>query len=65
MRCVVDKMTSFDRVVAVLGIGPEQYKSSVRLKEWVRKNKDEKYVPSELLKHWGFVEDETTNPPAP
>ena len=59
----MDKMTSFDRVVTVLGLGPEQYKSSVRLKEWVRKNKDDKYVPPELLKHWGFIEDERINLP--
>lgn len=57
-------MTSFDHVVAVLGLGPEEYKSSVRLKEWVRKNKDDKYVPPELLKHWGFIDDETINSPA-
>jgi len=56
-------MASFDRVVTVLGLGPEQYKSSVRLKEWVRKNKDDKYVPPELLKHWGFIEDERISLP--
>jgi len=49
--------------LTVLGLGPEQYKSSVRLKEWVRKNKDDKYVPPELLKHWGFIEDERINLP--
>ena len=59
----MDKITSFDRVVAVLGLGPEQYKSSVLLKEWVQKNKDDKYVPPELLKHWRFIEDERINLP--
>jgi hypothetical protein len=32
--------------------------NSAALKEWARANKDEKYVPSELLKAWGFDEDE-------
>lgn len=54
----MNRATSFDRFVAVLGIGPDQYKDSLALKEWVRRNKDEKYVPPELLKHWGFSEDE-------
>ena len=50
--------TSFDHIVAVLGIAPHQYKDSLPLKEWVRQNKDEKYVPTDLLKHWGFLDDE-------
>jgi len=54
----VDKATSFDRVVAILGIDPDQYKNSLPLKEWVRRNKDEKYVPTDLLKHWGFTDDD-------
>jgi hypothetical protein len=54
----MNSATSFDRVVATLGIDPERYKDSLPLKEWVRRNKDEKYVPTELLKHWGSVEDE-------
>ena len=37
---------------------PEQYRSSARLKDWVRRNMDEKYVPSDLLKAWGFETDE-------
>jgi len=54
----MDQPTSFDHVVAVLGIRPEEYKDSAALKEWVRQNRHEKYVPSELLKYWGFSEDE-------
>jgi len=54
----MDQVTSFDHIVAILGISPDQYKDSLPLKEWVRKNKDEKYVPSDLLKHWGFQDDE-------
>jgi len=54
----MSEATSFDHVVAILGIGPDQYKDSLPLKEWVRQNKDEKYVPPELLKHWGFIVEE-------
>jgi hypothetical protein len=54
----MNEATSFDHVVAILGIGPEQYKDSAALKEWVRQNKDEKYVPPDLLKHWGFTVEE-------
>jgi len=50
--------TSFDQIVANLGLGPDQYKNSAALKEWVRQNKDEKYVPTDLLKDWGFQDDE-------
>ncbi len=55
---IMDAPTSFDHIVAILGISPSQYKDSLPLKEWVRQNKDEKYVPPDLLKQWGFCEDE-------
>jgi hypothetical protein len=58
VESTMSEATSFDHIVAILGIGPEQYKDSPALKEWVRRNKDEKYVPTELLKHWGFWEEE-------
>ncbi len=57
-EAAVQSLTSFDHVVAALGITPDQYKDSEQLKDWVRRNKDEKYVPTDLLKHWGFGEDE-------
>lgn len=50
--------SSFEKVVQALGLTPEQYISSLALKEWVRSNKDEKYVPPDLLKAWGFTVDE-------
>jgi hypothetical protein len=50
--------TSFEQVVKKLGLSPEQYKDSARLKEWVRRNMDEKYVPPDLLKAWGFDNEE-------
>jgi hypothetical protein len=51
--------SSFERAVKHLKLRPEDYATSSRLKEWVRENKNHKYVPSELLAVWGFkVESE-------
>lgn len=49
--------TSFESVVQALGLAPEDFLDSVRLKEWVRQNKDHKYVPPDLLKAWGLIPD--------
>jgi hypothetical protein len=49
--------SSFDHVVKNLGLTPSQYVHSAELKEWVRRNKDQKYLPSQLLDAWGFVVD--------
>ena len=38
--------------------GVVEYESSIQLKEWVRKNKDQKYVPSDLLQAWNIDGDE-------
>lgn len=46
--------SSFEQIVRKLQLSPDRYLSSVQLKEWVRKNKDQKYVPSDLLKAWNF-----------
>ena len=46
--------SSFEQIVRKLRLSPDQYLGSVQLKEWVRKNKDQKYVPSDLLKAWSF-----------
>lgn len=45
---------SFEEIVRKLRLSPDEYLSSVPLKEWVRKNKDHKYVPSDLLKAGNF-----------
>jgi hypothetical protein len=50
--------TSFEHIVKELGLSPDEYQNSVLLKNWVRQNMDEKYVPSDLLKAWGFLEAE-------
>lgn len=47
-------VSSFDALVKSLGLTPEQYEDSKVLKDWVRVNKDHKYVPQDLLQAWGF-----------
>lgn len=47
--------SSFELLVHSLGLSPEEYVRSVPLKDWVRKNKDHKYVPLELLQAYGFA----------
>ena len=46
--------SSFEEVVKKLRLSPTEYESSTQLKDWVRKNKDHKYVPSTLLQAWGL-----------
>jgi hypothetical protein len=46
---------TFDSLVQELKLTPEQYAGSAELKDWVRQNKDSKYVPPDLLQAWGFV----------
>jgi hypothetical protein len=47
--------STFEQLVATLGLFPEEYEGSSVLKEWVRKNKDHKYVPLDLLRAWGLL----------
>ena len=46
--------TSFEEIVRKLHLSPADYKHSIQLKEWVQKNKDQKYVPLDLLRAWDF-----------
>ena len=46
--------TSFEKVVKKLRLSPADCEGSVQLKEWARKNKDQKYIPDDLLTIWGF-----------
>lgn len=46
--------SSFEKMVDSLKLAPEQYQSSAELREWVLRNKDDKYVPPDLLKAYGF-----------
>jgi hypothetical protein len=48
---------SFDEVVAHLQLSPHEYRDSPALREWVRHNKNQKYVPTELLNAFGFEVD--------
>jgi hypothetical protein len=46
--------SSFEEVVKRLRLTPQEYGDSAQLKDWVQKNKDQKYVPSNLLELWGL-----------
>jgi hypothetical protein len=49
--------TAFEYFVARLGLSPGEYATSIELREWVRRNKDHKYVPSAVLNLWGLQAD--------
>jgi hypothetical protein len=49
--------STFEQLAKSLGLSPDRYETSAELKEWVRRNKDQKYVPPLLLEAWGFVVD--------
>ena len=49
--------SSFEDVVRSLRLLLDQYVDSARLKDWVRKNKNHKYVPSDLLEAWDLDAD--------
>jgi hypothetical protein len=46
--------TSFEAIVRKLRLRPAQYLQSQALKDWVRKNRDRKYVPLDLLEAWNL-----------
>jgi hypothetical protein len=46
--------SSFEKVVKELGLSPSEYLTSAVLRDWVARNKDQRYVPSDLLKAFGF-----------
>ena len=48
-------VTSFEEVVKKLRLNPTEYERSAELREWVRRNKDQKYVPVDLLKAWDLT----------
>ena len=47
--------TSFEGATKTLGLSPGDFEGSILLREWVLKNKNQKYVPLELLRAWGFT----------
>ncbi len=46
--------SSFEDVVKKMRLNPAEYQHSRELKDWVQRNKDSKYVPTDLLKAWGL-----------
>jgi hypothetical protein len=46
--------TSFEEIVKKLRLRRVDYLCSQQLKDWVKKNKDRKYVPLDLLEAWNF-----------
>jgi hypothetical protein len=56
-RPIVFSANSFEQMIKTLNISPDEYRSSPELKEWVRQNKDHRYVPPELLEAFGFQVD--------
>ena len=51
---IPSSLSTFEYVVKALRLSPDQYENSVELKEWVRRNMNDKYVPSELLQAWAL-----------
>jgi hypothetical protein len=49
--------STFEHIAAMLRLAAEACADSTRLREWARKNKNDRYVPSELLQAWGFTVD--------
>jgi hypothetical protein len=49
--------SAFKHLVVKVGLSPKQYQDSTVLREWVQKNKNYRYVPSELLQAWGLRVD--------
>jgi hypothetical protein len=52
---VAPTVTGFAQIVREFNLQPDQYMTSTLLREWVRLNKNSKFVPEPLLEAWGFV----------
>ncbi len=46
-------LTEFEKVVKRLRLSVPEFDHSAALKDWVRRNHNQRYVPAELLKAWG------------
>lgn len=46
--------TSFDSLIAELGMSAQECTSSPDVRQWVIRNKDDKYVPIEILEAFGL-----------
>lgn len=49
------QVSAFEQIVRELKLKPVEYQKSNELREWVRKNKDQRYVPPDLLRAWGLT----------
>lgn len=49
--------SAFEQVVAEWGLLPNDYETSSRLHKWAQQNRNSRYVPEALLKHWGLKVD--------
>jgi hypothetical protein len=56
---VAPSMTEFEQTVLTFNLLPEDYVRSTRLREWVNRKKNSKYVPELLLEAWGIEIDST------
>ncbi len=54
MEAPVASGSSFEKVVEDLHLSPCDYLTSSELRDWVFRNKDQRYVPSDLLEAFGF-----------
>jgi len=44
--------TQFEQMAESLKLEPHEYLHSRSLREWARRNRHDRYVPSDLLKQW-------------
>ncbi len=47
--------SAFEQVVTEWGLQPGDYRSSSPLQKWAQQNRNSRYVPEALLKHWGLT----------
>jgi hypothetical protein len=50
--------TEFEQVAIDLHLSETEYVSSASLRDWAKKNRNNKYVPASLLAAWGLRVDE-------
>jgi hypothetical protein len=51
------EITEFESMVTKFGLTADQIIRSTRLREWAKKNKNNKYVPEYLLEAWRLKVD--------
>lgn len=51
---LLEKPTAFELEAERLGVPESQWAESFKLRQWARKNRNFRYVPSVLMKRWGI-----------